>query len=337
MSLLINLIFLLVLLYLSGWFSGSETAITKLTPAQIAEMQESGDKTVKHILYLKKNMDRTLVTILIGNNIVNIALSAIATLIANDLFHTIGVSLAVGIMTFLIVVFGEITPKSYAILHNAKVSRNHSTVLYYLMKILSPIISFFIFISEKIMRIIDRSPPPASLLISDESIKHLATMGEEEGVIKEIERRIIHKVFNFGDKKIEDVMVPMKEVFFLDKNCTIAEASEKIGVKGFTRIPVIIDGKVAGLLYSKELIGKNGNGYISDLISPPFLVTLNQDITEIFEEMKEKRIHMAIVTDEIGKHVGLVTLEDILEELVGDIKDEYSEQKKIETENQIEE
>jgi CBS domain containing-hemolysin-like protein len=323
----------MILLYLSGWFSGSETAITKLSPAQIAEMEESGDKNIKHILYLKKHMDRTLVTILIGNNIVNIALSAIATLIANDLFHTIGVSIAVGIMTFLIVVFGEITPKSFAILHNAKVSRSHSIVLYYLMKIFSPIISFFIFISEKIMRFIDKSPPPASLLISDESIKHLATMGEEEGVIKEIERKIIHKVFNFGDRKIEDVMVPMEEVFFLDKNCTIAEASEKIGVKGFTRIPVIIDGKVRGLLYSKELIGKNGNGYISDLISPPFLVTLNQDITEIFEEMKEKRIHMAIVTDESGKHIGLVTLEDILEELVGDIKDEYSEQKKMEIEN----
>ena len=325
--LILLLVIMIVFIYFSGWFSGVETAMTNLTVAQIAEMKKNGERNIEYITKLKKNMDRTLVAILIGNNLVNIILASVAALIANALFREIGVTIMVAVITFLIIIFGEITPKSNAILHSKKVAQNKSRALYYLVRTLGPAITFFIVLSQKIILMFGGSIKKDRMLVSDESIKSLATLGEEEGVIKSIERDIIHKVFLFGDRKIGDILVPMDRVFYLNKNYDVEEAKKMLREHGFTRVPVMgEDGMVIGLVYSKDLLGKH-EGKINHVMRTPYVISESRDVTDVFNEMRQKRIHMGIVENEAGDHVGVVTLEDILEEIVGEIQDEYFELK----------
>lgn len=326
-TLSILFVLMVILIYFSGYFSGTETALTHISAAQIAEMSRNKEKNTWYIINLKRNIDRTLVTILIGNNIVNIILSAITALIANELFHAIGVSIAIGIVTFLIIIFGEIGPKSHAIMYSKEISQQNAKFIYYLSRVLKPLIVVFVNITQWLLKIKGEVKIETHLFASDESIKNLAALSESEGIIKSIEREIIHKVFRFGDSKIEDVMVPMSEVFYLSKNYTTKEASKIITERGFTRIPFIDKNeKVSGLLYSKDLLIEKGDSIMS-LMKPAFVVSIKSDVTDTFNEMKRKRIHMAIVKNKNGQHVGIVTLEDILEQLVGDIHDEYSELK----------
>jgi CBS domain containing-hemolysin-like protein len=285
-------------------------------------------KNLKYVLRLKQDMDRTLVTILIGNNIVNIVLSAIAALVANKLFGGWGVSIMIGVITFLIIIFGEITPKSHAINNSEKISRNRAFILYALSLVLFPIILIFLFLSRWIIALTGGVRRRRNLLISDDTIKSIATLGLEQGIIKKIERDIIHRVFIFGDRKIEEVMVPMPKVFTFKKDYDVPKASEKLAKGGFTRVPVVdaVKKKIVGIIYTKDLVEKN-EGFIKPLMHKPVIVTKGTDITEVFRRMKKRRVHMAVVKDMKGKHIGIVTLEDILEELVGEIYDEYFEVK----------
>ncbi len=327
LTLALLIVFIIILIYLSGWFSGTETALTNLSSASIAEMRMSNEKNVQFIVMLKRDMDRTLITILIGNNIVNIILSAVAALIANALFHNWGVAAMLAIITFLLIIFGEITPKHTAIIDSRSVAKKNAKVIYYLMRALDPLIDMFTFLSRKIIVLRGGSLEDRNLLVSDESIKNLATLGEEEGVIKTIERDIIHKVFGFGDRKIKDIMVPMGNVFYLEKDYTVRRAGPIIRQHGFTRVPMRNkQKKVIGIVYSKDLIGRIG-GRITSVMRTPHFVKADNDISDIFSAMKRKRIHMAIVKNEEGEHVGIVTLEDIIEEVVGEIHDEYFEVK----------
>lgn len=324
---LLMLALMIILIYLSGWFSGSETAITNIDNSQLASIKRSGVKRGKYVIELRKNMDRTLITILIGNNIVNIVLSSVAALFANSLFHALGVSIMIGLITFLIIVFGEITPKSSAIIDSKKIALRRAPALYFLGQILTPFISVFQMLSRNIIRITGKKPRKGNMLVTDQSIKDLASLGEEEGVIKRIERYIIHKTFAFGDRKIRDIMVPMEDVFFIDQNLTARQAIKVISRSGFTRIPFVgKNGKVEGLIYTKDLLGK-GSGKISNYVRPAIFVREDRDVTDSFEFMRRKRIHMAVVVNKKGEHIGVVTLEDILEELVGEIYDEYFKDK----------
>jgi CBS domain containing-hemolysin-like protein len=229
----------------------------------------------------------------------------------------------VGFITFMIIIFGEITPKSNAIMNSKVVAQKKAKALYYLRQILNPLISGFIAISQKLIIMSGGSIKKDRMLVSDESIKSLATLGEEEGVIKSIEREIIHKVFLFGDKRIEDIMVPMKNVFCLEKRYSISEAKKIIRERGFTRVPLMgEDNKIKGLVYSKDLLGRK-DGELESFLRSPYIISPKEDITDIFKEMKKKRIHMAIVKNDSDEHIGIVTLEDIIEELVGEIRDEY--------------
>lgn len=334
-ALIILSLFIVVLIYLSGWFSGTETALTHLGKADIAHMRHMGDKNIRYISELKKNMDRTLIAILIGNNIVNIILASVAALIANSLFQTVGVSIMIGLLTFLIIIFGEITPKHKAIMNSRKIAQKNAKLLYYFMRFLNPVISLFMVISRKIISLSGHKNGEPSLLVSDDDIKSLATLGEEEGVIKSIEKDIIHSVFTFGDRKIEDIMVPMKDVFYLEKNYSIQRVGHIIRQHGFTRVPVINRKKrVIGIVYSKDLIGRRA-GRITSVMRTPYFVSEDDDITDIFNAMRQKRIHVAIVNDERRDHIGIVTLEDILEEIVGEIHDEYFEVKYKNGNNQV--
>jgi CBS domain containing-hemolysin-like protein len=318
---------MVILIYLSGWFSGTETALTNINESDIAEMKRNNERNVDFIMKTKRDMDRTLVAILIGNNVVNILLSSVAAVIANELFHTIGVTIMVALITFLIIIFGEITPKSNAIWDTKKVAQNNSKTIYYLTRALSPVITTFMVICSGLISLTGKKITKKGMLVSDESIKSLATLGEAEGVIKGIEREIIHRVFLFGDRKIKDVMVPMKDVYYVESDLSIPKASTLTAEHGFTWVPVLNEEKeVIGVLYSKDLIDLE-TGSIKPLIKPPYIVSSEDDLTDIFNSMREKRVHLAIVKNTKGVVVGIVTLEDILEELVGEIYDEYFDAK----------
>ncbi|MFO8051118.1 MAG: hemolysin family protein [Thermoplasmatota archaeon] len=320
-------VFVVVLIFLSGWFSGTETALTNLSTAQIAQMKRTDQKNVQYIIKLKRRMDKTLITILIGNNIVNIVLSSVVALIANQLFAEVGVSVMIGLITFLVILFGEITPKNSAIFDSRKKAARNARTVYYLTVLLTPVVHMFIFISGMLIRLTGGSTKERGLFASDDTIMDLASLSEEQGVIKPIEREIIHKVFEFGDRRISDIMVNMDKVFTLKKDHSTYEARALLSDSGFTRVPVIDKkGKVKGILYSKDLLlAKKGS--IKSLLRKPYLVSAKDEITYVFDVMKKNRIHMAIVVDRSGEHVGIVTLEDILEELVGEIYDEYFEEK----------
>jgi CBS domain containing-hemolysin-like protein len=317
---------MVILIYLSGWFSGIETALTNLDDAEIAMMRKRKAKNIYYIVKLKRDMDRTLVAILIGNNIVNIVLSVIAALVADTLFQTVGVTIMVGVITFLIIIFGEITPKSNAIMDSQKVAKKKAKKIYYMMRILSPAITFFMAISRGIIKLTGGSVRLENMLVSDQSIKDLATMGEEEGVIKAIEKDIIHSVFAFGDCKTQSVMVPLPKVFTLKKNYNAKNAAKIMSEHGYSRVPIVDkNDNVRGLLYAKDLLGKRKGVRIQSIMKKPYFMDFDCDVTKAFSDMKKRRVHLAIVRDAEGNHIGIITLEDILEELVGEIYDEYSE------------
>ncbi|MGA1873353.1 MAG: hemolysin family protein [Thermoplasmatota archaeon] len=320
-------VFIIVLIFLSGWFSGTETALTNLGPSAVASMKREGDRNVKYVIRLKRRMDRTLITILIGNNVVNIVLSSVAAIIANELFAEIGVTIMVGVITFLVILFGEITPKNSAIFNSRKKAIRSSRAIYFLSVALAPLVYLFVFLSGVLIRLMGGSTKDARLFTSDEEIKGIVTLSEEEGVIKPIEREIIHKVFTFGDRKIRDVMVPIENVFHLEEDLKIARARRKLYDSGFTRVPYVNSkGRVIGVLNSKDLLG-TGKGRIRGLLRKPNIVNDSDDVTDVFSSMKDEHIHLSIVRNVEGDHVGIVTLEDIIEELVGEIYDEFFETK----------
>jgi len=326
-TLILLFVFMIVLIYLSGWFSGTETALTNISAEQLATMRKDGTKNVQYIIRLRKDMDRTLITILIGNNIVNILLSSVAAIVANELFAEMGVSVMVFIITLLIIVFGEITPKSAAINDTPKVALRVARKIFILKRVLCPLVGFFTIVSRGVLSVRGLKRVRELHVVSDDTIKHLASMGEEEGVLKPIERDIIHKVFKFGDARIGSIMTPMSEVLTMKGNPTLKTARKTLAAHGYTRVPMVDDsGNVVGILYSKDLL-EHRTVKARSIMRRPFMVRATDDVTDVLKQMKKQRVHMAIVEDDTDATVGVVTLEDIIEELVGEIHDEYSQVK----------
>ncbi len=311
-------------LFMSGRFSGTETAITALDKIEISQMVEKDLKHAEKIEYLKKNMDQTITAILIGNNIVNVAAPTLVTVLVKDLIGNWAVSIASGVLTLILLIVGEITPKGYSLKNKKKFSMNNAFLIYYMSIIFKPLIKALNELSDYIIEALGGETKFDELKVSEKEVMQLASMLEEKGVIKKIEKEILQRVFWFGDQKVKVVKVPKQETYALDSGLTREEAANFIKEHGFTRLPVIKheSDQVIGILYSKEILGKEG-GKVKDYMREPYFVKNNDDITRIFERMRKERIHMAIVRDKEGNFDGIITLEDILEELVGEIYDEF--------------
>ncbi len=322
---LLYLLSLALLIYLSGRFSGSETALTALSKVELAQMKLKDEKYVDIIIQLKSNMDATIITILIGNNLVNITASAIATKLAYDVLGNFGISIAIGILTILILVFAEITPKGFAIKNRQKMSQKNALFIYYLSKLFHPLIVSLSEVSNRIIKLLGGRTKGEKLHITESDVRDLASLLEEEGRIKEIEKKIVHNVFWFGDEKVKAVKVPREQSYVLDSEITVDEGVEFIKEHGLTRIPVAEHDtdEIIGILYSKDLLGEEVGTMGEYAREVPMVVKNDDDITEVFQRMRKSRIHMAIVQDKRGKFDGLITLEDIVEELLGEIYDEF--------------
>ncbi|WP_425446103.1 hemolysin family protein [Dethiothermospora halolimnae] len=323
----------LVLLILSAVFSSSETALTAITPAKIRRLKEHDEKNAKLLKKIKKKTNTILATILIGNNLVNIAATAILTELTAEVFSgKWSVLIATMTMTILILIFGEITPKTFAAQNPESIAVKVSRMLVVLSKILKPVLIILNKITSIIIKILGGSVDNNGAFVTEEEIKSMVNAGEEEGVVKHKEREMIEGIFQIDDIYVTDVMVPRIDIISISVEDNIEEALNIIIKYGFSRIPVYKDtiDNIVGILYAKDILPFLGSDKksindksIINLMRNAFYIPETKKVSNLLRELQQQKIHMAIVLDEYGGTEGLVTIEDILEEIVGDILDEY--------------
>ena len=311
---------LFVLLLLSGFFSSAETALFSISKAKAIHLAKQKGTTNKLIKKMKADPHRLLSTILIGNNLVNVGASAIATALTIDLFESHAVGIATGVMTFLILIFGEIFPKSIATRNNILIARLVIFPLYWLSILFTPLIVFLNFI-PKLTGKIHKKP-----IVTEEELMTFVEVVEEEGGIEEEEKALIENIFEFDDTNASEIMAPRADMFVIDVNEELK--LEEIVKSGFTRIPVIegdID-HVVGILNIKDLLMHQATSHeaidVRKIMREPYFVPENKKLDNLLQQFKKRKQHMAIVVDEHGGISGLITLEDALEEIVGEIIDE---------------
>ena len=321
---------LVILIFLSAFFSGSETAFMSVNRIKIKEKVQRGDEQAAKVDKLLQNQTKLLTTILIGNNLVNIATSSIATAVAIELFGSKGVGIATGVVTLLILVFGEITPKALGNNHSIDYAKVASIPLYYLEIILSP----FIYLFTKIVNFFVKDKSLiSSAFLSEEEIRRFVEVSQKEGVIKETEQEMIQSVFDFDDTLVKEIMVPRIDMVCIEKDASLEELIRKGVEKGHSRIPVFEDSidNIIGLVYIKDLlellIKDKEEVVIEEFVKPIYFIPEGKPINQLLNEMKDRKEHMAIVVDEYGGTSGLITIEDLLEEIVGDIQDEFDLEK----------
>ncbi|MCG8036453.1 MAG: hypothetical protein B6D70_00530 [gamma proteobacterium symbiont of Stewartia floridana] len=319
---------LVILLVLSGVFSGSETALVSLSMARAEALYKEG-RSGAHALYiLKKDPSRMLITILIGNNVVNIAASAMATVIATDYFGDSGPGIAVGVLTIVILIFGEITPKSLATRFSERISLAMAPLIYGFMRLIYPLVWLFLQFTNWVQSSTKAMDDP---LITESEVITLIEHGEEEGVIDTDEREMIERIFNFNDLKAEDVMTPRRQVFRLDGRRTLRDVLPNMLTTGYSRIPIYTDDpdEIVSVIILRDLIGIIAKGELdvelNELGQEPVFTSAITPIDELIRILKNKSTHLAVVVDEHGAMVGVISLEDMLEELVGEIYDESDE------------
>ncbi len=333
-----QVILLLILFFLSAFFSGSETAFMAASRVKIKDEVNKGDKRAELVDRLLSDEIKLLSTILIGNNLVNIAASAIATSLAIDIFGSSGVGIATGVMTFLILVFGEITPKSLGNNRSIEYARIVAPYLIWMERIFAPFVRFF---SWLIKVIIGAENVMSAAFLTEEEIRRFVNVGEKEGAIKETESEMIHSIFDFDDIMVREIMVPRTEMVCVEKTGPLNDVVELAVEHGYSRIPVYEENidDIVGLVYVKDLLvmllqGENcqlKEYELSEFIKPIYYIPESKPINQLLNEMRRRQEHMAIVLDEYGGTSGLITIEDLLEEIVGDIRDEFDpEEREIE-------
>ena len=318
---------LLLLIILSAFFSGVETAFVSLSDIRLKHLcEKENKKSLLRVKQLKDNSERLIITILIGNNLVNIAASSIATKVAIDIFESKGIGIAIGAMTLIILIFGEIVPKNIAMAKNELIAVIAAPVIRLLQLTLFPAI----FCLEKITRFVAKpiNNEIAEPLITEAEIKSVVNLGEEIGEIEKDERIMIHNIFRFSELQANEIMTDRTQIFSLDAMCYLKEVSDLIVSNGFSRIPVFEDNSdnIKGILYAKDvlqlLLSKSEDRPIKDLIRPAMIIPETMLIDQLLREFKREKVHIAMVVDEHGGISGLITIEDVLEEIVGDIYDE---------------
>ncbi|MEG1483654.1 HlyC/CorC family transporter [Clostridium sp.] len=326
-----QIVLLIILLVMSAFFSMSETALMSLSKIRIRHMVDEGVKGAKLVSKLTEDPNKLLGAILIGNNIVNIGASALATSLALKAFGESGVGIVTIAMTILVLIFGEITPKSIAKQKSEQVSLSVSKPISIVVKVFKPLIVVFTAISSVFIRMLGCDPKASESFITEEELRTMVGVSEEEGVLEGVEKEMIFNVFDFVDAQVKDVMVQRVDVVAVDINANYEEILDVIKKEQFSRIPVYdqtID-DIVGVLYVKDLIiaGESKEDFkVIDYIRDPYYTFEFKKIKELFSEMKKTRNHLAVVLDEYGGNVGIVTIEDLIEEVFGDIEDEYDDE-----------
>ncbi|MFH0867849.1 MAG: hemolysin family protein [Candidatus Woesearchaeota archaeon] len=321
-----QIISLVILLALSGFFSGSEAALLSLTKLKARHMLDKKKLGAVFVKKLKDDPQRMLATILIGNNLANVAASAIATSIMINLFENYAIGIATGVMTLLILIFGEITPKSIATQNNEVVSQLVAAPIWYLSIILAPILNILNKFLNKFIKLLGIKAQEKA--ITEEEIISMIKTAEEEGSIKEIEKKMINRIFEFDDINVNEITTPRADMVMIESKSTVSNAMKIVLRKKYSRIPIYEKHKdnIVGIVYIKDLLnyveGKNKDMSISKIMKNPYFVPETKKISSLLRQFQKKKENMAMVVDEHGSITGLVTMEDVLEEIVGEIMDE---------------
>jgi putative hemolysin len=324
-----QIIILLILLALSAFFSSNETALMSVNKIRLRSLADEGNKRAAMALDILENQTPKLLSaILIGNNIVNISASSLATTLAYS-FGGYMVSIVTVILTVLILIFGEITPKNYATINAERLTLRYIPVFKFLMTVMTPVIFIINLFSRGVMRLMRVDPDAASKAMTEEELRTIVDVSHEDGVIESDEKEMIYNVFDLGDATAKDIMVPRVHVTFADVESTYDELIEIFREDKFTRLPVYKDSQnnIVGIINMKDLLlyDKNEEFVIDRFLRKPHFTYETKSISDLLVEMKDSTFNIAIVLDEYGDMAGLITLEDILEEIVGEIHDEYDE------------
>ena len=322
-----QLIAIIILLCLSAFFSSSETALTTVNQIRMRTLADNGDKRSARVLHLTGNPGKMLSAILIGNNIVNLSASSISTSLAIHLFGNTGAGIATGILTFLILIFGEVTPKTMATIKADSMSLTVAAPIGLLMKILTPVIFIINKLSLGLMFLLHVNIKDAQKKMTEEELRTIVDVSQENGVIEHEERDMIHNLFDFGDAEAKEIMVPRIDMTFVQADATYQEVLDIFRQDMFTRLPVYEDStdNVIGIINMKDFLLQNDTPEFSvrNLLREPYFTYEHKNTADLFLEMRKSSISLAIVLDEYGVTAGLITLEDLLEEIVGEIRDEY--------------
>lgn len=323
-----QLIILIILLMLSAFFSSAETALTTVNRIRIRSLADDGSKRAKTVLKITDNSGKMLSAILIGNNIVNVAAASITTSLAYSLGGS-AVAIANAVITVAILLFGEITPKTTATIHAEKLALIYAPIISIFMKIMTPVIFIINGLSNAVLLLLRIDPNAKNQTMTENELRTIVDVSHEDGVIESDEKEMIYNVFDLGDAKAKDVMVPRVHVTFADVNTTYEELIEIFREDKFTRLPIFEDStdNVIGTINMKDLLlfDNTKEFHIRDILREAYFTYEYKNISELLVEMREASFNIAIVLDEYGDTAGLITLEDILEEIVGEIHDEYDE------------
>ena len=324
-----QLVILLILISLSAFFSCSETALTTVNKIRIRALIEEGNKRAVILNQVTENSGKMLSAILIGNNIVNISASSLATVLATRLLGNAGVGIATGVLTILILIFGEITPKTLATIHAEKISLFVGPIFYGLMFLLTPIIFLVNKLSTGLLLLLRVNPNDKIATITETELRTLVDVSHEEGVLETEEHEIISNLFDFGDARAKDVMVPRIDMTMLEVSASYEELLSTFEEFRFTRIPIYEEttDNVIGIINMKDvlLFPKGESFSIRSILRESYFTYETKKISELMLEMRKASVNIVIVLDEYGVTAGLITLEDLLEEIVGDIRDEFDE------------
>ncbi|HAK44910.1 MAG TPA: HlyC/CorC family transporter [Spirochaeta sp.] len=316
---------LIALLILSGCFSATETAFTSLSAPQVRQISIERGRRGRLVKRLSENPDRLLTTILLGNNLVNIAASALATSITINLFGSSFIGAMTGILTLVILIFAELTPKRIAIAMNVQLSLISAPPVWFLSTILRPVIFLISGFSSLITRFVI---PKETKSVSLEALLHMMGAAEEEGLVEDYESDMVKSVFRLNDVSVQAIMTHRTDVFSLDKNRTIEEAAEEISSSGFSRIPVYDKEpeNIVGIVLSNDLtahlIRKEDKLKLSKIMHEPIFIPATRKLHELFYFLKTEKLNISIILDEYGGLAGIVTREDIIEEILGELYDE---------------
>lgn len=318
---------LIILLFLSAFFSASETALMSINRLRLFHMSHKGEKKAKKVSQILTKKQAMLGTILVGNNFVNVAASVLATALGIYLVGDEGLFYVTILMTFILLVFCEITPKMYASVHSERIATKVVWPIQICMSILRPIVGFVNSISNLLLRILGQKRIDSKIhILTSEEIKTVITLGEKEGALEPDEKKMLQSILELTNTTVKEVMVPRTELVGLNIDSSKKDVIETITRTGFSRFPVYKDSidDILGVIHSKDLLPEDKGAFsLSRILKKPLFVPESMKIHHLLCEFKKGQRHMAVVVDEYGGVEGMVTLEDLLEEIVGEIKDEF--------------
>ncbi len=326
---LIELSIVLILVSLSAFFSSAETAFISVNRIKMMHLSEEGNKRARIIHEELEHPEKFITTILVGNNVVNVAASVLVTALALEFFGNAGIAIATGIMTVVILVFGEIVPKTFAAKHADTHALKIAKLLLLLTQIMHPLVIVFTYSTNIIFHILGVKEKINNPFITEDQIKILMKVGVEEGVFERHEREYIQNIFEFTDEYAADIMSPAEELVCIQDTRTLNESLEKMNESGHSRLPVWKNhsNNVVGMIFAKDLLryrdAELAIKTVSEIIRPIMIVRTTRKIASIFKELQKKKMQIAVVVDDNNKIAGILSIEDILEEIVGEILDEY--------------